>query len=298
MTQKLSPTEINAIYAYLSVDAIKPTLRNLNDLIDAYVRKVPWESLTRILKQRRTMRLENCPRWPAEFWQDAIDFDTGGTCFETNYAFFTLLQAVGYMGYMTVNDMGDTPGCHSAIIILLSGCKYLVDVSLPFDRAIPLHSSAPTTRTTPLQTVIIRPLGSRRYQVTRTHHPHKDIFTLVDVPVTAFDYECVLTRDYLPTGWFLDKIVIVKTIGQKIWRFNSSITPFKIETVGSFDSEQILLDPRNLSAQLSQHFGISIQIVAGAVGQILPGLGPQKSVISLNITDSMMDALMSKPVLS
>ena len=56
---------------------------------------------------------------------------TGGTCYESNYSFFGLLRRLGYTGYLTLNDIGGAVGCHSAIVILLGGQKYLVDVGFP-----------------------------------------------------------------------------------------------------------------------------------------------------------------------
>lgn len=40
----------------------------LNSLIRAYTRKVPWESVSRIIKRHKTIATVECPRWPGEFW--------------------------------------------------------------------------------------------------------------------------------------------------------------------------------------------------------------------------------------
>jgi len=76
------------ILAYLKCPPGSPAIRPLNRLIRAYIRSVPWESVFRIAKSASTPDVAQRPRWPDEFWHDAIQSGGGGTCFETNYAFF------------------------------------------------------------------------------------------------------------------------------------------------------------------------------------------------------------------
>jgi arylamine N-acetyltransferase len=119
---ELSPELISQILSYLGCRREKPTVRYLNRLIQAYIRRVPWESVSRIVKRHTTPKTELCPRWPAEFWQEALKYGTGGTCFENNLAFFTLLSNLGFDGYLTINDM-EQPDCHMASIIKVNGKK-------------------------------------------------------------------------------------------------------------------------------------------------------------------------------
>ena len=144
--------QIADILAYLECPAEPPGIRPLNRLIDAYVHRVPWESVFRIAKSAATPENAQRPRWPDEFWQDAVQSGGGGTCFESNYAFFWLLQQLGYTGYLTVNDMGEQRGCHAAIILHLHGRKYLVDVGIPLLIALPVEAARVTRRATWLHT--------------------------------------------------------------------------------------------------------------------------------------------------
>ena len=92
----LNDTLVKDILEYLRSPLATPTLRYLNRLIQAYTRRVPWESVFRIVKRRTTGSTSECPRWPEEFWQDAIKFGAGGTCFESSLAFYSLLITIGY----------------------------------------------------------------------------------------------------------------------------------------------------------------------------------------------------------
>jgi hypothetical protein len=40
----------------------------------------------------------DCPRWPEEFWEGALQRGTGGTCVECNYAFLAFLKHLPTIG--------------------------------------------------------------------------------------------------------------------------------------------------------------------------------------------------------
>ena len=124
---KSLPSDLTSqILAYLGCERKPPSVRYLNQLIGAYIRRAPWESVSRIIKRHTTAQASECPRWPEEFWRETLSWGTGGTCFENNLAFFTLLAALGFTGYLTINDMLDQRACHTASIISLRERKYLV----------------------------------------------------------------------------------------------------------------------------------------------------------------------------
>jgi arylamine N-acetyltransferase len=92
----LSPELTTRILEYLGCEKEAPSIRYLNQLIQAYICHVPWESVSRIVKRHTTADTTRCPRWPEEFWHEALSFGTGGTCFECNLAFYTLLATLGF----------------------------------------------------------------------------------------------------------------------------------------------------------------------------------------------------------
>ncbi len=242
------------ILTFLECPPATPGIRPLNRLIQAYIQKVPWESVFRIAKRAVTPDLAQCPRWPDEFWQDAIRSGGGGTCFENNYAFFCLLRALGYSGYLTVNDMGERRGCHAAIMINLNGRKYLVDVGIPLLLALPVDPGRATWRTTWMHTYTICPDGADRYQVLRSRHPKRNIYTLLDTPVSEQDYRRVVEQDYGVAGLFLDRVIVVKIIGQRLWRFSSADVPYRLEWFGKEDRGEVPISPDQVASVLAERF--------------------------------------------
>jgi arylamine N-acetyltransferase len=242
------------IIKYLSLPVEEPTLRYLNRLIHAYTRKVPWESVSRIVKRLAMKTTLDCPRWPEEFWHDALLYGLGGTCFESSLAFFSLLTSLGYEGYLTVNDMGTTQACHAAIVILRNGRKYLVDITIPVHGAVEISPHKATRKHTDFHDYVVFPIGADRYQVERSHHPQRYAFTLIDRPVNLLEYQAIVESDYTEAGFFLRSVVMVKVIDNKVWRFFSDHKPYKLESFNRNGRADMLLSPKTLAQSLAQQF--------------------------------------------
>lgn len=267
----LSPSLHTAVLDYLGIDpaaanAAGGSLDLLDRLVAAYTRCVPWESAFRIAKRVNTVRIEECPRWPDEFWQDAMARGGGGTCFESNYAFFALLRGLGYEGYLTINDMNEMCGCHTAIVLTLDGQRWLVDVGLPIYAPAPLDPAQPASRASQFHTYTTTPLGGDRYQITRDRHGNPYMFTLIDRPVADADYRAATTADYEASGHFLAEVIITKVIDDTIWRFNGRQQPPALESFGETATSQPL--PASMAEVLSLHFGMDRETLRRALGAV------------------------------
>lgn len=259
------PDLTGEILAYLGLTRKPPSVRCLNQLLRAYIRHVPWESASRIVRRHTTPETAQCPRGPEEFWTEAMSRGTGGTCFENNLAFYTLLTALGFEGYLTINDMLPTRACHTAIVLFLQGQKYLVDAAIPLHCVLPVHEDRLTKRSTAFHNYTVRPAGANVFEIERSHHPKRNIYTLIDNPVPLAAYQSAVERDYEQTGFFLDRVILVKVIENKLWRFNSAETPCKLEAFTKNSRQEELLEKEKLPHRVAKQFGIAEEIVAAAL---------------------------------
>lgn len=266
--RSLSDSLMKEVLDYLDCPIKAPSLRYLNRLIQAYIHKVPWESVSRIVKRHITLRTKDCPRWPEEFWQDAIRYGLGGTCFESSLAFYSLLMELGYEGYLTVNDMGETRACHAAIVLLLNRQKYLVDVTIPVDYAVQINPNKTIRRQTAFHDFIIRPIKNNRYEVERSHHPHRNAFTLIDVPISLGEYQTIVENDYTESGFFLKSVAVVKIISAKTWRFSSDHQPYKLESFNRAGKRETFVRPEMLSYVLAGLFQMPEDKISAALSWI------------------------------
>jgi arylamine N-acetyltransferase len=262
-TPPLDAALTQEVLAHLDVAPAAPTPGLLDDLVTAYTRVVPWESASRIARRAETVAIADCPRWPEEFWRQTFRQGTGGTCFESNYAFFALLRALGYDGYLTINTMGEQVGCHTAIVILLGGARWLVDVGMPLYLPLPFGPDAAASRRTPFHTYTVRPDGPGVYQVERAPHPQPNCFTLYDRAIPDATYRAALTADYAPTGYFNDRAIVTKVIGEEIWRFNGIVPPLMESFVYGGRADQPFAG--DYAAAVAARFGIDAAIVRTAL---------------------------------
>ncbi|MCP4424732.1 MAG: arylamine N-acetyltransferase, partial [Chloroflexi bacterium] len=262
---KLNNKQKSRVLAHLGVAEAAATLPFLERLIAAYCRTVPWESAFRIVRRAETAVTTNCPRWPEKFWQDALKHGGGGTCFESNYAFFALLQSLGFDGYLTINNMGESIGCHTAIIIVLDGQKWLVDAGLPIYVPLPISSRGVMRRSSLFLHYTVRPNGRSCYQIDQHPHPKQIAFTLIDEPVDDASYRAATAADYGEDGHFLEAVIVNKIINNQSWRFNMTERPWRLNRFDWGKRFDIELEGDPATA-VARHFGMETAVVQQAFG--------------------------------
>lgn len=228
-TKPLDPQLTEHVLSYLGISPESPSPDALDRLVTAYTQRVPWESASRIARRARIHNPAACPRWPEIFWTEALTQHTGGTCFESNYAFWSLLRALGYEGYLTINNMHDSIACHTAIVVHLENTRYLVDAGFPVHLPLPLDSNQQTSRETPYFAYTATPLPNGNYSIERTLPQSPYCFTLIDKPISDKDYRQATTNDYGDGGLFLDQVIVMRVVEGKVWRYKGGGMPYQLE---------------------------------------------------------------------
>lgn len=270
--EALSPELAVKVLRHLGMpEAPPPNRRSLSQLLDSYTRTAPWESASRIVRRSRSRSAEDCALLGADFWASHLERGTGGTCYESNYAFLGLLRRIGYQGYLTLNDMGSAIGCHSAIVLALDGGKLLVDVGYPLYAPLPLHANRESEADSPFMRYTAKPLSAGRYEIWRDVTRYESVFQLNDEAVGEADYRAVTIYDYrCDGGQFLNEVVIHKLVDGHIWRFNSAERPLRLQQfVDGKRRDHMLGD--GAAGQAAAKFGIDEDVVAEALR--LVGLG-------------------------
>lgn len=252
------------ILQHLKLKKSPPKLVYLQELITAYCTHVPWESISKIVRKNFCSDPAKCLRLENEFWTSAFDYGTGGTCYESNWAFFYLLQRLGFKGYLTINKVQDKSSVHSAIIIFINGDKYLVDVGYPLYGPIPVVDQTVTTLDNLLINYRCTPISSIEYIIENYPHPKPYLYHLLDAPVPSADYLKVARDDYGEDGLFSNRIVIRKLIGGVPTRFDSEDLPFNIHTLLNGEKHRTFLKEENLFPGLSEHFTLNAELVRSA----------------------------------
>ena len=247
---------------------LPPNLNTLRRLLERYTRTTPWESASRIARRAAHNEAEDCAILGAAFWESHFRLGTGGTCYESNYAFFALLRRVGFEGYLTINDMGSAIGCHSAIVVLLQGRKLLVDVGLPLYAILPLREGLESTAESHFMRYTAKPLADGRFEIWRSVPRDERVFHLNDKPVGEAEYRAITLHDYRHDGGqFLNEVVIRKVLNDQLWRFNSNERPLRLQQFIESERRDHPLgdDP---ASEVAAKFGLARDVVAAALRAI------------------------------
>lgn len=255
---------VTAILQHLKIKKAAPTLPYLKQLIIAYCTNIPWESASRIVRKSSCDKVSKCLRLENEFWNSAMHFGTGGTCYESNWAFFCLLQSLEYKGYLTINTIEDRDSAHSAIILFINEQKYIVDIGYPLYAPILIPQKEIAITSSPFSSYHVKALKENKYVV--ENHPHLKpyLFHLADAPVTRKDYVKIATDDYDDQGLFLDRIILRKLVNNKPTRFDDQDLPLNIHILEKGERKRTLIDVSNLISALNSHFHISEVILKQA----------------------------------
>ncbi|MDA0353061.1 MAG: arylamine N-acetyltransferase [Chloroflexi bacterium] len=221
--RQLERDELAAVLDFLEVGREAPSRGYLGRLQRAYKRHVPWETASRVVRASEVEALGDRPRRPAEFWALAIAQGSGGTCFESDYAYWSLLTALGFEAGLHVNDMPQHGGVHhhAALSVVIDGGRYLSDVGMGLELAapIPLLASGMASAGAPSFKNELRRTASNRWRL-ELHGSRERlrldaglVYEFIDRRWDLDDYDAQVVRDYGPGGLFLDAVRVTRTFG-------------------------------------------------------------------------------------
>jgi arylamine N-acetyltransferase len=89
--------------------------------------QLPYENLTKIIRDAQTGDRELARRLPGEVLQEHWSLGTGGTCFSLTWTLLQLVQALGFQAEPILADRRYGADTHCALLIYLDGQKHLLD---------------------------------------------------------------------------------------------------------------------------------------------------------------------------
>jgi hypothetical protein len=182
--------------------------------------------------------------------------------------------------------MGNSRGCHAAIVLLLNGQKYLVDITIPVHAVVRIDLQKTVKRNTVLFDYKIRPVSEGKYEVERSHRPSKNLFTLIDVPVSLPDYLAIVEDDYTETtGRFLNSVVMVKVVDDRAQRFFSDQKPYKLESFDRAGRMEEFIEPEILPHFLAELFQMPEDSLSAALSWI------QDPPVTLAVPDLLQERI-------
>jgi arylamine N-acetyltransferase len=255
------------VLQHLNVEPEQPSVALLDHLVKAWSEHIPWESASRIARHRDPGDPSDYAWLPETFFDNAVNCGTGGTCFESNLAFRTLLEHLGFEVTLHFCDMeGETIDPHCTAVVHLNGEKYLADVGLPVPAALRLSPATTTSAQTAVYKFTATPIIENRWEVRRSSGDFDAVaFWLKSEPVPRDTFHARLLRDHEPDGLFLREVIIQKIIDGEMIRYSDGKGLIR-RTVGvQKEFELTAAQKDNLEATLSAIFEMDQHIIHKAL---------------------------------
>ncbi len=137
------------------IDEAQPAVELLSDVARAFAR-LPFENLTKIIKDAEAGRAEEARRAPAEVLADHWTLGTGGTCFALTSALLYLVRSLGFPAEPILADRRYGADTHSGLLVWLDGKPHLLDPGYLIVRPLPLPASGDMRMATPFNQLILK----------------------------------------------------------------------------------------------------------------------------------------------
>jgi arylamine N-acetyltransferase len=270
---ELNDHEVEAVLELIEVGRDVPSRLYLGRLQQGYKRHVPWETASRVVRASEVGELAERPRRPPEFWALAMEQGSGGTCFESNYAFWSLLRGLGFEAALHVNDMPQSGSiaCHSSVVVRVEGERYLVDVGMGMELVapVPLRASGTGSVGGPEFRNDVRRVASNRWRVEVDGTPERLrlesglVYEFVDREWSVDAYDAHVVRDYGDDGIFLDAVRVTRTFGDgSVVRFSPPDTIVRFD--GERWSEEKLGVSEDLAGRVADAAGLPTELIERA----------------------------------
>ena len=136
------------------IDPSRSPTELLTDLASAFAR-LPFENLTKIIKDAEAGRVEEARRTPDEVLADHWTLGAGGTCFALTSTMLHLVRALGFQAEPILADRRYGADTHSAFLVWLDGKPHLLDPGYLIVKPLPLPTSGEIRIATPFNELIL-----------------------------------------------------------------------------------------------------------------------------------------------
>jgi arylamine N-acetyltransferase len=101
--------------------------------------RLPYENLTKIIKDAEGGSPAENRRMPAEVLRDHIHFGTGGTCFSLTAALLHIVRTLGFQAAPILADRRYGSNTHCALLVWIDGEPHLLDPGYLLLDPVPVH---------------------------------------------------------------------------------------------------------------------------------------------------------------
>lgn len=126
--------------ARLGVALEAPTATQLARVYAAWCGQIPFDNVRKLIALREGQSAPLPGSHASDFFAHWLSDGTGGTCWSSSHAMFSLVTALGFTARRIAGSMRDTGiVTHGSVIVTIEEQEWLVDSSALTNRPVPLH---------------------------------------------------------------------------------------------------------------------------------------------------------------
>jgi arylamine N-acetyltransferase len=251
--------------------SLQPGEADLHQLkrIGAAFSHLPYENVTKILKEARSSNIHQKLRKTEEVLSDHLRWNTGGTCFSLCNALLSILKNSGFEAFVAMADMHYGDNIHCVVVVVLPEGRFVLDPGYLLHTPIQLPDSdfEQVTKTT-MNTVVIQNEGNENFSLfTIEHSQRKWRYRLKAYPVSTQEFEAHWIYSFSLNSMEHLMMTRLDDRGRLYFRKNH------LEHVNQSE-RKILTKPE--ASDLSGLFGVPADLISSARNILLAR--PQKAV--------------------
>lgn len=229
----------------------------LRRLYAAFVERVPFESVSKIVRNREIAGREAKPRRPDVFWEDFVERGAGGTCFARTAAFAELADGLGLPSRPLLGAIS-RPESHAALLFETPGGPLLADVGYPLPEPLGIE---PGQRETAIGAIAV----SRREEDIRIDFvsgPERGRSIAFDLrPAEPARWARAWEETFDPEALFLRTVVLRRVQGHRVLRFAEG----EVQILDAHSRARIPLPGPDRAGRLAIAFDMDADLVGRAL---------------------------------
>jgi hypothetical protein len=131
-----SSLAVDEILEDLELLRAAPGLGFLERVFLRFNERVPFENVSKIVRDAEVRELSEKPRRPEVFWREHLELGAGGTCFARVAAFEWLISELGFHARPVLGRV-ESDFDHAALLVALGAGEWICDVGFPLPALLP-----------------------------------------------------------------------------------------------------------------------------------------------------------------
>lgn len=243
-----------------ALDAAAPPVQLLARVARAFSR-LPFENLTKIIKDAEAGRVEEARRTPTEVLADHGALGTGGTCFSLTATMLHLVRALGFPAEPILADRRYGADTHSALVVWIDSKPHLLDPGYLIVQPLPIPTTGEIRIPTPFNQLILsaKDGGARVELYTLQEKQTTYRLTFKTAPVDAREF--LRAWDVSFDADMMRYPVLSRVVGDK----QIYLQKKHLLVRGKDGTQRAEVLPDRLSAEIASQFQIAPAVVARAL---------------------------------